>query len=63
MILPACIALQGVDEEDASQALVAIDSLGGRQMHLYLHKRQGYEAEDVLGGDDMDGLGGVSPQC
>ena len=32
-------------------------------MHLYLHKRPGYEAEDVLGGNDMDGLGGGSPQC
>ena len=58
-----CMAMQGADEEDASQALVAIDSLGGRQMQLYLHKRPGYEAEDVLGGDDMDGLGGGSPQC
>ena len=63
MTQPACVAKQGVDEEDASQALVAVDSLGGRQMHLYLHKRPGYEAEDVLGGDDMDGLGGVSPEC
>ena len=49
-----CMAMQGADEEDASQALVAIDSLGGRQMQLYLHKRPGYEAEDVLGGDDME---------
>ena len=58
----AYTAMQGVDEEDASQALVAIDSLGGRHMHLYLHKRPGYEAEDVLGGDGMDGLGGASPE-
>ena len=49
MTPPAYVAIQGVDEEEASQALVAIDSLGGRQMHLYLHKRPGYEAEDVLG--------------
>lgn len=43
--------MQGPDGEEPTQALVAIDSLGGRHMQFYLHKRPGFEREDVLGGD------------
>ena len=43
--------MQGPDKEEPTQTLVAIDSLGGRHMQLYLHKRPGFEREDVLGGD------------
>ena len=43
--------VQGLDGEEPTQALVAIDSLAGRSMQFYLHKRPGFEREDVLGGD------------
>ena len=43
--------VQGPEGEEPTQALVAIDSLGGKSMHLYLHKRKGLETEDVLEGD------------
>ena len=43
--------VQGPDGEEPTQALVAIDSLGGRHMQFYLHKRPGFEREDVLEGD------------
>ena len=52
-------SLKGPDGEEPTQALVAIDSLGGHQMHLKLHKRDGFEAEDVLGGDASDETEGV----
>ena len=52
-------SLQGLEGEEPTQALVAIDSLGGHQMHLKLHKRAGFEAEDVLGGDASDEREGV----
>ena len=49
--------MQGPDGEEPTQALVAIDSLGGRHMQFYLHKRPGFEREDVLGGglDEKEG--------
>ena len=43
--------VQGPEGEEPTQTLVAIDSLGGKSMHLYLHKRKGFETEDVLEGD------------
>ena len=43
--------MQGPGGEEPTQALVAIDSLGGRYMQFFLHKRLGFEGEDVLGGD------------
>ncbi len=51
--------MQGPDGEEPTQALVAIDSLGGRHMQFYLHKRPGFEREDVLEGDLDEREGGL----
>ena len=57
-------SVQGTDGEEPTQALVAIDSLGGRNMQFFLHKRPGFEKEDVLEGDldDREGEHATHPE-